>query len=91
MSDICRLQTFQLNITFLFPFPKANRKQANLSAIQANLTEIQAIKPERYLVLNVVCSLQMSVWPWARDSDIFITCFRSALGEECFEECHFRC
>ena len=38
----CRLQTFKLNITSPFPFPKANRKQVNLSAIQANLTEIQA-------------------------------------------------
>ena len=38
----CRLQTFKLNITSPFPFPKANRKQANLSAIQANLSAIHA-------------------------------------------------
>ena len=44
VPNICRLQTmdFDLNITFPFPLPKANREEANLSAIQANLTEIQA-------------------------------------------------
>ena len=40
VSDICSLYTFQLNITSPLPFPKANRKQANLSAIQANQSAI---------------------------------------------------
>ena len=38
----CRLQIFKLISQFPFPLPRANRKQANLSAIQANLSDIQA-------------------------------------------------
>ena len=39
----CRLFNFILYLqVFLFPLSRANRKQANLSAIQAKLTDIQA-------------------------------------------------
>ena len=34
------LQTFQLNITYPLPFPKANRKQANRTEIQTNQSAI---------------------------------------------------
>ena len=44
VCDTCRLQTetFSLKYCIPFPLPIANRKQANLSAIQANLSAIQA-------------------------------------------------
>ena len=38
----CRLQTFQVYIVLQFPLPRANRKQANLSVIQANRSFIRA-------------------------------------------------
>ena len=44
VCDTCRLQTvdFFTKNCIPFPLPIANRKQANLSAIQANLSAIQA-------------------------------------------------
>ena len=44
VCDTCRLQTvdFFTQMLYSISIPIANRKQANLSAIQANLSAIQA-------------------------------------------------
>ena len=63
MHDICWLQTvdFLTKYRISIPLLRANRQQANLIAIQANLTDIKANQSAIYNAgLNVVCSLQMS-------------------------------
>ena len=49
-----RLWTFYLNITFPFPLLIANCKQANLSAIQANLTDIKQLLDEVFVISRII-------------------------------------